>query len=92
MYKRQEYTQRTQVKTDDEIGALSRSFDAMAAAVEGKINELSKTTQSQQDFIAAFTHEVKMCIRDSGWTVCKSVALQNSIPLTYAECKKSKGE
>lgn len=31
-----EYTQRTQVKTDDEIGALSRSFDAMAAAVEGK--------------------------------------------------------
>ena len=31
----------------------------MAAAVEGKINELSKTTQSQQDFIAAFTHEVK---------------------------------
>lgn len=54
-----EYTQRTQVKTDDEIGALSRSFDAMAAAVEGKINELSKTTQSQQDFIAAFTHEVK---------------------------------
>lgn len=54
-----EYTQRTQVKTDDEIGALSRSFDAMAAAVEGKINELSRTTQSQQDFIAAFTHEVK---------------------------------
>ena len=54
-----EYTQRTQVKTDDEIGALSRSFDAMAAAVEGKINELSKTTRSQQDFIAAFTHEVK---------------------------------
>ena len=54
-----EYTQRTQVKTDDEIGALSRSFDAMAAAVEGKISELSKTTRSQQDFIAAFTHEVK---------------------------------
>lgn len=40
-------------------GALSRSFDAMAAAVEGKISELSRTTQSQQDFIAAFTHEVK---------------------------------
>ena len=54
-----EYTQRTQVKTDDEIGALSRSFDAMAAAVEEKISELSRTTQSQQDFIAAFTHEVK---------------------------------
>ena len=54
-----EYTQRPQVKTDDEIGALSRSFDAMAAAVEGKINELSKTTQSQQDNKAAFTHEVK---------------------------------
>ena len=24
----------------------------------------------------------------NGWTVCKSVVLQNSIPLTYAECKK----
>ena len=35
-----EYTQRTQVKTDDEIGALSRSFDAMAAAVEGKTSSL----------------------------------------------------
>ncbi len=31
-------------------------------------------------------------LQQNGWTVCKSVVLQNSIPLTYAECKKSKGE
>lgn len=54
-----EYTQRTNVATDDEIGTLSRSFDAMASAVESKIDELAAKNQSQQDFIAAFTHEVK---------------------------------
>ena len=31
-------------------------------------------------------------LQQNGWTVCRSVVLQNSIPLTYAECKKSKGE
>ncbi len=54
-----QYTERTQVQTDDEIGVLSRSFDAMAAAVETKIGEMDETLQSQKDFIAAFTHEVK---------------------------------
>lgn len=54
-----QYTERTQVQTNDEIGVLSRSFDAMAAAVETKIGEMDETLQSQKDFIAAFTHEVK---------------------------------
>ena len=54
-----QYTERTQVQTNDEIGALSRSFDAMAAAVETKVDEMQTTLQSQKDFIAAFTHEVK---------------------------------
>ena len=27
-------------------------------------------------------------LQQNGWTVCKSLVLQNSIPLTYAECKK----
>ena len=31
-------------------------------------------------------------LQQNGWTVCKSVVLQNSIPLTYAECKKLKGD
>lgn len=54
-----QYTERTLVQTNDEIGALSRSFDAMAAAVETKVDEMQTTLQSQKDFIAAFTHEVK---------------------------------
>ena len=54
-----QYTERTQVQTNDEIGVLSRSFDAMATAVETKIGEMDETLQSQKDFIAAFTHEVK---------------------------------
>ena len=47
------------MQTNDEIGVLSHSFDAMAAAVETKIGEMDETLQSQKDFIAAFTHEVK---------------------------------
>ena len=54
-----QYAERTGVQTDDEIGALSLSFDAMAAAVEAKVDEMGETLQSQKDFIAAFTHEVK---------------------------------
>lgn len=54
-----QYAERTRVQTNDEIGALSRSFDAMAAAVENQITAMEETLQSQKDFIAAFTHEVK---------------------------------
>ncbi|WP_294449497.1 cell wall metabolism sensor histidine kinase WalK [uncultured Gemmiger sp.] len=54
-----DYTQRTRVDTDDEIGALSRSFDAMAGAVESRIAALDQNVRQQKDFIAAFTHEIK---------------------------------
>ena len=54
-----DYTQRTQVFTDDEIGALSRSFDEMAGAVESRIAALDTNVRQQKDFIAAFTHEIK---------------------------------
>ena len=54
-----EYTQRTQVKTDDEIGALSRSFDKMADAVQEKIADLEADVQRREDFVGAFTHELK---------------------------------
>lgn len=45
--------------TDDEIGALSRSFDKMAAAVESRIAALDENVRRQKDFVAAFTHEIK---------------------------------
>ena len=54
-----DYTGRTAVDTDDEIGALSHSFDEMAAAVESRIAALDENVRQQKDFVAAFTHEIK---------------------------------
>ena len=54
-----DYAGRTGIKTDDEIGALSEGFDAMAAAVETRIDELHAAVRRERDFVAAFTHELK---------------------------------
>ena len=43
----------------DEIGVLAESFNQMAAAVEGKIGELSQAAQEKEDFVANFAHELK---------------------------------
>ena len=54
-----QYGQRTHVNTHDEVGALSRDFDAMAASVEGGIKCLEEEVRRRDDFVAAFTHEIK---------------------------------
>ncbi|MDO4566152.1 MAG: HAMP domain-containing sensor histidine kinase [Oscillospiraceae bacterium] len=53
------YSERTDIKSGDEFGALSRSFDAMAEAVERNIEELKLGLKQREDFVAAFTHEIK---------------------------------
>lgn len=54
-----DYSARTQVESQDEIGSLSQSFDTMAQAVENQIQELNLSVTQRDDFIAAFTHEIK---------------------------------
>lgn len=54
-----DYGSRTGLETGDEIEALSRSFDAMATAVQEQIGARDATVQHQKDFIAAFSHEIK---------------------------------
>lgn len=54
-----QYGQRTQVHTQDEVGRLSQDFDAMAASVEGGIKRLEEEVRRRDDFVAAFTHEIK---------------------------------
>lgn len=56
---RGDYAARTRVESQDEIGSLSRSFDTMAQAVENQIQELNLSVTQRDDFIAAFTHEIK---------------------------------
>ena len=41
------------------ISALSRSFDKMADAVQEKIADLEADVQRREDFVGAFTHELK---------------------------------
>ena len=53
------YDRRTALATGDEMEALSASFDAMAAAVQEKIAALEAGVRQREDFVAAFTHELK---------------------------------
>lgn len=53
------YGERTGITGTDEIGILSRSFDTMAAAVEEKVAALELSVRQREDFMAAFTHELK---------------------------------
>ena len=53
------YGSRTGLQTDDEIGALSAHFDAMAAAVQQHSAAQAENLRRQKEFVAAFTHELK---------------------------------
>lgn len=53
------YNERAEIASRDEVGALSKDFNAMAQAVEYHIGELTESAQRQQMFIGALTHEFK---------------------------------
>ncbi len=53
------YDERTSLETNDEIGVLSESFDSMAQAVQEKVDALELSVQQREDFMGAFTHELK---------------------------------
>ncbi|MHB1315327.1 MAG: sensor histidine kinase [Christensenellales bacterium] len=53
------YHERVNVKTKDEIGELSSSFNNMASAVEQNISDLKQYAQQQEDFVANLSHELK---------------------------------
>ena len=53
------------VRTDDEIGRLGRSFNAMVASLrrsatlEAKVHELQEVTRLKSEFLAAVSHELR---------------------------------
>ena len=53
------YDKRAQVKSRDELGAMARDFNAMADALQSKIEALRESAQRQKDFTASFAHELK---------------------------------
>lgn len=53
------FNERVDVKSNDEIGELANNFNLMAAEIENKINLLNLSIKQKDDFINAFTHEIK---------------------------------
>ncbi|NLW77888.1 MAG: HAMP domain-containing histidine kinase [Ruminococcaceae bacterium] len=53
------YAVRTGFTGGDEVGQLGRNFDKMAGAVEQKVEALNASVHQRDDFVAAFTHEIK---------------------------------
>lgn len=54
-----DYALRTDLHTGDELEVLSQGFDKMAGAIQDKIEALELSVQQRDDFVAAFTHELK---------------------------------
>ena len=53
------YQQRTNIRGEDEIGELSRSFDEMAEINERTIQALQQNIEQMEAFMGSFSHEIK---------------------------------
>ena len=53
------YDIRSNIRSDDEIGKLSKNFDSMTDALVHQMNELEAAMERQNQFIGDFTHELK---------------------------------
>ena len=53
------YDFRSKVKSNDEVGAVSRDFDLMADHLQKSIEDLQESMERQNLFIGNFTHELK---------------------------------
>lgn len=54
-----DYSQRVALATEDEVGHLAQSFNAMGEAISQNVCALRREVQNREDFVAAFTHELK---------------------------------
>lgn len=53
------YDYRSNIKSNDEIGSVSKDFDRMADQLQDSIEELKTSIEQQDLFIENFTHELK---------------------------------
>lgn len=53
------FNERVNIKSKDEIGELTESFNLMANQVENKIKELNFQVEQKNAFLNGFTHELK---------------------------------
>lgn len=52
-------SKRSNIRTKDEFGQLSRDFDAMADHLQNNILQLEEEMQRKEEFMGAFAHELK---------------------------------
>ena len=50
---------RTNIRSGDEIGSLSKDFDRMSEQIEANVRELEQAVERQERFVGSFTHEMK---------------------------------
>ena len=53
------FGKRVEIKNKDEVGELASSFNIMAEQIENKIDNLNLLIKQKEDFVDAFTHEIK---------------------------------
>lgn len=54
-----DFTDRVIIKSEDEIGALSKDFNSMADRIEETVGELHDSAERQEAFVNSFAHELK---------------------------------
>ena len=54
-----DYSARLHTRSKDELGELSRTFNAMAQTIQDKIDDLELSVKKRDDFAASFAHELK---------------------------------
>lgn len=54
-----DYSYRAEKISNDEMGALTEDFNRMANALEENIHKLEEEVRSREEFIGAFSHELK---------------------------------
>lgn len=54
-----DYSYRAKVISDDEMGQLTNDFNRMANSLEENISKLEDGVKAREEFIAAFSHELK---------------------------------
>ncbi|MBQ9872568.1 MAG: HAMP domain-containing histidine kinase [Eubacterium sp.] len=54
-----DYSRRIDHTANDELGVLSDSYNRMAETIEEKVDQLELSVKQKEDFVAAFSHEMK---------------------------------
>ncbi len=54
-----DYGYRADQISNDEMGQLTRDFNRMAGALEANVDKLENEIRAREDFVAAFSHELK---------------------------------